>query len=115
MTEDIFVNWRNTDLTEGRGSQYPYVICKYESTANRLAKGMGVQGCDAEVRKGKAYLIDGVWYMPGSIDYGTKEDEAEEKKIQEKRLTQMKFDAAIAKAKAAGLSEEDMKALSYKN
>jgi hypothetical protein len=102
-------------LTEGRGSLYPYAICALESTARRLSKGIDVQGCDADVREGFAYLIDGTWYMPGSIDYGNDGDRAEEKKIQEKRLTQMKFDAAIAKAKAAGLSEEDIKALSYKN
>lgn len=41
----------NTDTTEGRGRNYTLGVCSNESAAKALAKGQGVMGSNAEVRR----------------------------------------------------------------
>lgn len=108
---DIFVVWTNTDLTEGRGSEYPLHVCGKESTALRLAKHCSVQGCDGRITKDKAYYINGSWYMPNHVVYPSPEDEKVEIKMQAEKEKQAKKDAAIEKAKKLGLSQEDIESL----
>lgn len=79
----IWVVWTNTDLTEGRGANYVLYWCETETTANRLAKGRGVMGSDADVLIHKTYLIDRVLYIPASrmnLIKPSKEDIAEDQK-----------------------------------
>lgn len=109
MTDDqtelaAWAVYTNTDLTEGRGTQYPIRICDLEATANRVSRGQGVMGTDAEVRSVTLRKFDGEWYGPINLIRATPDD----------TLAQTAIDArrdAIARAKAAGLSDDDLRAL----
>ena len=109
--EDVFVVWTNTDLTEGRGREYPFHVCRLEATAKRYAKGNYVMGTDCIYTKEKAYLIDNNWYVPGGIDAGNDADIKVEKALAAERELKIKVDAAIAKAKEAGLNDADIELL----
>lgn len=103
----VYVAYTNTDCTEGRGSDIPIAVCAIEATATRLARNRYVQGSNGPVRKMELVNIDGQWYAPGqcyTIIEPTQEDIAAQKFIDTKR-------AAIEKAKAAGLTDDDMRAL----
>jgi hypothetical protein len=104
-TKDIWIAWSNTDLTEGRG--YPTiraVAWSYE-TALRLGRKGSVMGCDCHVSKEIAYKIGERWYVPGvTIHQETKEDESA-------RVNREARESAIAKARAAGMSDEEIAAL----
>ncbi len=100
----VYTVWTNTDLTEGRGNEYPLAICETESTARRLGKKRYVQGSDCRVTETTLFLIDRKWYGPVSVVPSTKEDDVEEAKLQAAK-------AAINKARALGLTDEDIAAL----
>lgn len=105
--ETLWGVYTNSDLTEGRGRQFVKHFCKLEATANRLAKGGYVQGSDCPVRPIEVLVLDGKHVLPTSllcIQQPTKEDEATEAKITARRQ-------ALERAKAAGLSEEDIRLL----
>jgi len=70
----VYVVYTNTDLTEGRGHEYPIAVCEMKSTARRLAHKKGVQGTDATVNESKSYLIRARWYGPVSMIKPSKED-----------------------------------------
>lgn len=108
---DVFVVWTNTDLTEGRGGEYPLAICKAEATAKRLGRGRYVQGTDCRYTKEKIYFIDGAWLMRGCVVYPEREDLAVEAELEIERVKAAKKAAAIEKAKKLGLSEEEIEAL----
>lgn len=90
FTKTIFACYTNTDLTEGRGAEYPFAFAEKQSTATRLAKGKGVQGTDARVQQVQMFFIPqegcqaiGSWYAPaGYIHTPTARDLEEEQKIQ---------------------------------
>ena len=103
-TKSIFIVWTNTDLTEGRGYQVPIAYCEKEATARRLAKKKGVMGTDASISEYAASSYNGEWLAPIRIEPSTKEDDEQQKKIDA-------YNATIKKARAAGLSEEDLKIL----
>lgn len=63
-TRQIFIVYTNTDLTEGRGRCIPKHYCLTEETAQRLAKGAGVQGSNASVVESKAFYENHTWYAP---------------------------------------------------
>lgn len=107
-TKIVFVVWTNTDLTEGKGRQYPLYVCDSQTTALRLAKKQGVQGTDADVYDEEAYRINNKWYAPARIQAANLSD----KKIDKDR--QIREDT-INKAKKLGLSNEDILALSNVN
>ncbi len=108
----MFAVYTNTDLTEGRGQEYPFAFCDLEATAKRLAKGRYVQGTDCTYREVDVYFINGAYYYPGGyIERPTPEDQAEELVIFEKKRKLDAKTAAIAKAKALGLTEEEIAAL----
>jgi leucyl aminopeptidase len=44
--DTVWVVWSNTDLTEGRGREFAKHICRFETTAKRLASKSYVQGSD---------------------------------------------------------------------
>ncbi len=107
-----WVVYTNTDLTEGRGWQFPLHVCDKEATANRLAKKAGVQGSDAEVKPVNLIKAGGAWYGPVHIRQATKEDYAAQKAIDERRAAREARDKAIARAKELGLSDDDVRLLS---
>lgn len=111
VTMPIFVVWTNTDRTEGRGAQYPLHVTKLKETAMRLARGAGVQGCDADVIEDVAYLINGVWYMPATVMAGTDEDRAKEHARLEKEKIERAARTALDKAAKLGLTDEDIAAI----
>lgn len=99
-----WVVYTNTDLTEGRGWQFPLHVCDKEATAIRLAHKAGVMGSDAEVRQVSLVKAGGAWYGPVQIKQSTKEDDRAQKLMDERR-------AAIARARELGLSDEDIRLL----
>lgn len=105
MTEEtVWTVSTNTDLTEGRGRQYIKHFCKVQATAIRLAKKGYVQGTDCPVDQVKVLVLEGQRVLPVSlinVENPTKED----------LIAQTKLDAraqVIAKAKAAGLTDEEI-------
>lgn len=102
--ETLWAVYTNTDLTEGRGRQYVMHFCRLRSTAIRLGRKGYVQGCDCPVEPVEVLLLDGKRVLPASlieVKEPTREDEAAE----EKRLA---LEAALSRAKEAGLSAEDI-------
>ena len=109
MTEKrtVWVAYTNTDRTEGRGHDVPIAVCATKATALRLARGQYVQGSDGPVRTMELVKIDGKWYAPRAaitVVEPTREDIAAQPAIDAKR-------EAVAKAKAAGLTNADLAAL----
>ena len=100
----VYVAWTNTDLTEGRGNSIPLAVAFLPETAARLGKGGSVMGSDCDVRPSLAVQVGGQWLVPGVIEYPSKEDDI----LRRKREAR---EAAIEKAKAAGLSAEDIAVL----
>ena len=95
-----------TDLTEGRGHNYTKYVCESEATAIRLSKGGYVQGSDCPIYKGSAYKIGHSWFYGGFIlQRASENDKKVQAKLDEKN-------ALIEKAKALGLSDEEIKKLS---
>lgn len=106
----IWVAFSNTDCTEGRGYDYPIAVCTTEATARRLARKQYIQGSDGPVREMEMVEIDGNWFAPRGALYlnePTREDVASQIIIDTKR-------EAAVRAKAAGLSDDDLKALGYR-
>ncbi len=107
ITTAIWVAYTNTDCNEGRGYDVPIAVCRSEITALRLAHSKYIQGSNGPVRRMELLNIDGNWYAPIdaiNLINPTKEDIA----------AQVKNDArrdAMAKAKAAGLTDADLLAL----
>ena len=66
--------YTNTDLTEGRGCEYPLYVCESLTTAKRLCEGKYVQGCNAPICSKQIYAIDGTWYGPIKLETPTKKD-----------------------------------------
>lgn len=102
--QELHAVWTNTDTTEGRGMEYPFAICLEEATALRLAIGKGVQGSLAPVSKVKVFRFNNWIHAPVRVHQPTSEDLATQKKMDD-------ANAVIAKARAAGLTDEDIKAL----
>lgn len=97
----------NTDLTEGRGRQFVKHFCKTEATARRLAKRGYVQGSDCPISTAEVLILDGQRVLPAaliSVEMPTREDDAAQAIIDRRN-------AAIEKAREAGLSDEDIAAL----
>ena len=107
QTRKVWVAFTNTDLTEGRGYQNPLAVCEIEATAVRLAKGKYVQGSDCPVRGVDLIMVDGKWFAPievVNIQSASEQDLAVQVLADRRRM-------AIEKARAAGLSEDDIKAM----
>lgn len=109
----VYVVFSNTDLTEGRGREFGLRYCEKEATAQRLAKGAYVQGTNSRVQSVPMYLIKGAWYAPHVLVEGpTHADLALERELELARQKQAAKDAALQAARAAGLTEEQIAALS---
>lgn len=103
-TFPLFVVYTNTDLTEGRGYQYPIAWAESRATAVRLAHKKGVMGSDAEVCEMVGLKVGNCRYGPVRIERPTEEDTARDAAVKARR-------EAIEKAKQAGLSDEDLAAI----
>lgn len=103
----LWAVYTNDDLTEGRGRQFVKHFCKTQATANRLAKRGYVQGTDCPVEPVEALLVEGKYFLPTSmlnIVPPSPEDEAKQRLIDARKL-------ALEKAKALGLSDDEIAAL----
>lgn len=103
----FWVAYTNTDCNEGRGQDVAIAVCETEATAIRMSRKQYVQGSDGPVRPMDLINIDGKWYAPSEairIVPATREDVANQV-MRDARRT------AVEKAKAAGLTEEDIAAL----
>lgn len=98
----VFIVWSNTDLTEGRGYPVAAHVCELRATALRLAKGAGVMGSDADVQEFQAIYHAGNWCVPRQITPATQEDK-------EAQYAADVRAQAIARAKAAGLTDADLR------
>jgi hypothetical protein len=83
----VWVAMTNTDLTEGRGSEYALFICESETTAIRLGKGKYVMGTDCRIQESKIFYLKGEgWYGPvGRVYPSSDEDKREESKLKKER------------------------------
>lgn len=99
--KEVFVAWTNSDCTEGRGHSIPIIVADTFETADRLGKGRYIQGSDCPVSKEIAVQVDGLWLVPGHIMRPSQKDHERKMKREKKSLV-------LAKAKAAGLSDEDL-------
>ena len=108
--KDVWVVYTNTDLTEGRGYQYPKYVCENKFTAIRMAKGQGVQGCDAEVVQMVAIMLAnrGGWLAPVEIYSAAEEDKQKQKEYERQQEIEKQKAEVIERAKALGLSDEDI-------
>jgi hypothetical protein len=103
--ETLWAVYTNSDLTEGRGRQFVKHFCRLKATAIRLAKRGYVQGSDCPVEPVEVLNLDGKRVLPASllnVEAPTREDEAAEVRLQAR-------DAALQKAREAGLSDEEIK------
>ena len=107
-TKEVWVVYTNTDLTEGRGYQYPIHVCGSPATAERMAERMairkGVQGSDANVSKEIAVKVRGSWLAPVSIIEPNDADRRADA-LNAERLRVMD------KARAAGLTDDEIRML----
>lgn len=109
-TRTVWVAFTNTDCTEGRGVDVPIAVCAIEATARAMARHQYVQGADGPVKPMELVKIDGRWYAPSaaiSIVEPRPGDFAEQRALDEKR-------EAVAKEKAAGLTDADLLALGFR-
>ena len=107
----VYIVMNNTDLTEGRGAEYPFAVAEFESTAQRIAKGAYVQGMNCPIFEENLVIIDGVKYLPVNrvpFVIATSADIEKEKENVEKRKRKILRQIIIQKALDAGLSEEDV-------
>lgn len=107
MTDKLYVAYTNTDPGERlpRFKPFAYSYCK--QTAERLVKEKREARCSAHVYAVDIERINGEQYISLSAVYITEpttEDIEQQKKADAKA-------AVIAKAKAAGLSEEELSVL----
>lgn len=103
----LWAVYANTDNNEGRGREYVKHFCRTEATAIRMGRNGYVQGSDCPVKSVKALLLDGKHVLPMSlieVIEPTKEDVATQRKMDARN-------AALAKAKELGLSDEEIAAL----
>jgi hypothetical protein len=109
----VWAVWTNSDLTEGRGTQYVKHYCSLEATARRLAKGGYVMGTDCPLSQTQLFYIEGNWYAPGPlVNTGSIEDLHEEEKIKAKREAENRKKQALDRARELGMTEEEIAALS---
>lgn len=103
----VFVAWCNTDLNEGRGTQYPLHVCETPETAHRLGKGQYVQGTDCPVTEVVAVRVrlpgeaPGPWLAPSKINSESREDF----RARERRE---KYESALQRALDAGADPDDI-------
>ena len=115
--KDVWVVWSNTDLTEGRGEEYPRWVCSMEATARMLRRNSYVQGADAPVSKTAVHWEDsgrggrGYWVGPVRVEEPSAEDVGIQRMMDEERRRVEQKDALIERLRVLGASEEDIEAV----
>jgi hypothetical protein len=103
----LYVVTTNTDLTEGRGSQYPIAYSFNDFTAQRLAHKKGVMGSDAHISAVKTTIVDGLEMV--SINHLNITHPTEQDKINSNKRDEKLF--ITEKARRLGLTDEEIKKL----
>lgn len=103
-TIDGYAAYINSDLTEGRGYQYPLAISLVKTTCERIGAGKHVQGGDAEIITVKLFKIEDMWYGPIKLEYPSVEDTKIEMDLLRRTFI-------LEKARRAGLSDEEINVL----
>ena len=103
----VYVVWSNTDLTEGKGYQFPLAVCELKATAIRMGKRAYVQGCDCPIEEVEVFWKDRCWWGPVWVSPGTQADAHEEPIITAR-------EEAIKKAREKGLTEDEIAAIMAK-
>ena len=98
---EVWYVWKNTDQTEGKGRSYVWKVCDIEATARRLAKKEGTMGSDAHISRGRVFRYKSNWYGIVHLEEASAADKNDQEKIEKRR-------AAVEKAKAAGLTEQEL-------
>jgi len=103
-TREVFAVMSNTDLTEGRGNQYVKAYCETSATAKRIGRKGYFQGGDCPIYTKTLFKPDGEtqWHGPVKIEAPTDADRKVQVKIDEQNT-------ALEKARASGLSDEEIK------
>lgn len=113
-TRTVYVAYTNTDCNEGRGRDVPHAICETEATARRRASRCYTQGSDGPVRASELIELDGKWYAPIHlirIEPPTQGDIEHQRRLDARKEAAKRAKDALAKAKAAGLTDEDIEAI----
>ena len=105
--EILWAVYTNSDLTEGRGREFVKHFCAFKATALRLAKRGYVQGSDCPVRSVEVFLLEGKRVLPASIIQVVKPTALDD----EAQAAIDRRDAAIEKARAAGMTDDDIRNL----
>lgn len=100
----VYVAWTNTDLAEGRGYTIPLAVADLEATAIRMGRAGSVQGSNCNVSSVTAVRVGGHWLAPCVIHGPTDADRRAQECTRQRR-------AAMDRARAAGLSEKEIKAI----
>ena len=103
----VWVAFTNTDLTEGRGYEIPLAVCQTRATAIRLGSKGYIMGSDCPIKKVDLVKIDDKWYAPIEVVRVISPTKID----RETQALADKQDAIIAKAKAAGLTDDDITTL----
>lgn len=112
-TFTAYAVYLNTDNTEGRGKSFPWQICEHEVTAQRLAKGRGVQGTDAYYYPVPIFVFNGKQYGPIELVPPSLEDHAKIKLHEAERVLEEKRQAVLDKIRDIGLTDEELNLLKY--
>lgn len=108
QTLRAYAVWVNSDLTEGRGYEYPQGIYEAEVTARRAAKGVDVQGGNGRIVPTTLYKVQNLWYGPVNLVRATEADRREEKILLEKEEELVKIEKLEQAMLKAGFSAEDL-------
>jgi hypothetical protein len=112
----VYAVYSNRDLSEGRGAEYIKCVCEIYDTALRLGKRGYVQGTDCPITKLELFKYHGTWYRPAETPVPpTPEDLGAQKARLEQISKKERKAAAIEKAKAFGLTDEEIEALTSKD
>lgn len=103
-TRKVYAVMSNSDLIEGRGNQYVKAYCETQATAIRIGRKGYIQGGDCPIEVKTLFKPEGEtrWHGPVKIEGPTDVDRKAQIKINEQN-------AALAKARFAGLSEDEIK------
>ncbi|KKW12970.1 MAG: hypothetical protein UY48_C0006G0023 [Candidatus Gottesmanbacteria bacterium GW2011_GWB1_49_7] len=99
----VYVVHHNIGMPEAYPGTY-VAMCLIEATAIRLARGKGPQGANDDISHACAKLIDGTWYAPITLLKPTDEDTRHQNHKDS-------VAAVMAKARAAGLTSEEISLL----
>lgn len=100
----VYVAWKNSDGTEGRGFPVIHCVAETPETAFRMGKGHNVMGSPCEVKESLAVKINNQWLAPQTI-YAESSEDKRKREQREARLS------VRERAIALGLTEDDLRLL----